>query len=705
MKGAVAAALLLIPGVALAQAPLTLAAWVALDVPNGYESRVAGELARQMPGWEADRLGNLVRTVGEGGPRRLVACALDAPAYAATQITADGYLRVHRIGSGSRHPLWDQAFEAQPVRVLTRTGPVVGVVARANGHFGAQHRDETDLVSADDLWVDVGAGSAGEVEAMGIELLDPIVRRLPPWSFGDEAAGPAAGSRAGCAAVATLATAARAASDPAGSVTFLMSAQQGFGWVGLSAFVARAEPFDRVVVLGPGEPTGRHEQVAATTIRRAGTVLQSRGVEAVTWVAPRVADAGSHVESITRQEAARLLVAAAAAAGLEFDPATPWTPAPAPTPERSDHASPDLTPTSELLDALVDLYAVSGHEADVRSTVLAALPPWARERAVVDDIGNVVVEAGPPGEATVFMAHMDEVGYEVTAIDEDGTVTLAAVGGAVDSAWEGQTALLHFDPEGAPSTAHGSGDDTDPRWKAASLEATAPTPLRGVFLTRDVAETRHPEQMRARFGMDGPALRARGVRPGLAVTSFKDGTRLGGTRFVARGLDDRAGTAALLWAINAIDPDALPGRVIFAWSVHEEGGLIGAGAIARRHGATTRRIYSVDTFVSSDTPLESPHFAHTPLGAGPVLRAIESGGASPDAERDRVREIARAAGIPLQTGLTQGGTDGTWFTFWGAPNQGLSWPGRYSHSPGEVLDLRDLARLGELIAAVAMTGS
>ena len=39
----------------------------------------------------------------------------------------------------------------------------------------------------------------------------------------------------------------------------------------------------------------------------------------------------------------------------------------------------------------------------------------------------------------------------------------------------------------------------------------------------------------------------------------------------------------------------------------------------------------------------------------------------------------------------------------GAPNQGLTWPGRYSHSPGEVLDLRDLDMLSRLIVAVAST--
>jgi putative aminopeptidase FrvX len=34
---------------------------------------------------------------------------------------------------------------------------------------------------------------------------------------------------------------------------------------------------------------------------------------------------------------------------------------------------------------------------------------------------------------------------------------------------------------------------------------------------------------------------------------------------------------------------------------------------------------------------------------------------------------------------------------------GLSWPGRYSHTPGEVLDLRDLDALSRLVAALAAT--
>lgn len=139
-----------------------MASWVAADTATGYEHRTSPALAAAL-GWTADQWGNVVTTVGTGSPHHIVACALDRPGYAITQIRDDGYLRLHRIGRGSRHPLWDQQFEAQHVRIMTATGPVAGVVARSNGHFAQQHARETAIVTADDLWLDAGAESAAEV--------------------------------------------------------------------------------------------------------------------------------------------------------------------------------------------------------------------------------------------------------------------------------------------------------------------------------------------------------------------------------------------------------------------------------------------------------------------------------------------------------------------------------------------------------------
>ena len=56
------------------------------------------------------------------------------------------------------------------MRIFTEQGPVAGVVARSNGHFRQQHSDETDIVTADDLWIDIGAESFEEVEDQLVSL-------------------------------------------------------------------------------------------------------------------------------------------------------------------------------------------------------------------------------------------------------------------------------------------------------------------------------------------------------------------------------------------------------------------------------------------------------------------------------------------------------------------------------------------------------
>ena len=196
-------------------------------------------------------------------------------------------------------------------------------------------------------------------------------------------------------------------------------------------------------------------------------------------------------------------------------------------------------------------------------------------------------------------------------------------------------------------------------------------------------------------------LANRDIRVGQSVTAYKRAARLSGTRVTGRGSDDRTGSTALLWAIRRLRPDSLRHKVIFVWSVQEEGGLNGARYFGDRHGTSLKRVYSVDTFVTSDTPLESPHFAYAPLGSGAVLRALDNGSIVPRDDRDRIIGIARANNIKLQVGTTFGGTDGSAIQIWGPHNIGLSWPGRYSHGPAEVADLRDIEALARLIVAVA----
>jgi putative aminopeptidase FrvX len=148
-----------------------------------------------------------------------------------------------------------------------------------------------------------------------------------------------------------------------------------------------------------------------------------------------------------------------------------------------------------------------------------------------------------------------------------------------------------------------------------------------------------------------------------------------------------------------VDPQTVQNQVTFAWVVEEETGLAGATHIASSSKFDTA--FAVDTFVSTDTPVDIQRLAVARLGAGAVLRVLDSRTVVPPHIVDRVVGIAREAKIPLQLGTTSGGTDASAFSAGGAIDVGLSWPGRYSHSPVEVMDARDLDALVRLILAVA----
>ena len=197
-------------------------------------------------------------------------------------------------------------------------------------------------------------------------------------------------------------------------------------------------------------------------------------------------------------------------------------------------------------------------------------------------------------------------------------------------------------------------------------------------------------------------VEALGLAVGQSITVRKRVMRLAGSRLTVRAMDDRVGCAALVEALKLIDPATLTNQVTFVWSVEEETGLTGATAVANDLRAQkVHTAFAIDTFVSTDTPVDGQRVAHAPLGGGAVLRGMDSQSLVTPSTIDRITALAAEAQVPLQIGVTAGGTDAGPFSAMGAMDVGLSWPGRYSHSPVEVMDLRDATALVRLIAAVA----
>jgi putative aminopeptidase FrvX len=295
----------------------------------------------------------------------------------------------------------------------------------------------------------------------------------------------------------------------------------------------------------------------------------------------------------------------------------------------------------------------------------------------MDTKGNLWATFGSGTEHVVFVAHMDEVGFQVVSIGADGRLLVQPRGGFYPSLWEAQAGLVHTAHEAVPVVFEPRRD-----WYTVA-QRTPPGQLTGFIgaTSRQAAE-------------------ALGVQIGQTVTMPKRMLRLGRHRVLARSLDDRIGCTALLLALRHLNSTTVQRRLTFAWVVEEEIGLVGSRALATTLPDVTR-VYAVDTFVSSDAPLESQRLAFAPLGQGAVLRAMDSGTVVPRPVIDAVLALARSHGIPLQYGMTAGWNDGASFAANGVVNVPLSWPGRYSHSPVEVADLRGIEALVQLIVALA----
>ena len=300
-----------------------------------------------------------------------------------------------------------------------------------------------------------------------------------------------------------------------------------------------------------------------------------------------------------------------------------------------------------LLRELVESYGVSGHEGAVRQEIQRELPPWAKPET--DEDGNLILHLGPPsakGPRILVVAHMDEIGFEVTAIAKDGRLEAVWKGGGELSFFAGHPAIVHSD-------------------NGASLAAIVELP-NGWDNPLQMAPRRTNTVVRVDIGARSADEVAKlGVKIGDWITIPKKYRPLLGTRANGRAFDDRVGDAALISAVWALG-DPLENRdVTFVWSTGEEVGLNGAADVAKRlaaEGHAPDFVFAVDTFVSSDSPLESKRFADAEIGKGFVIRAVDNSNIVPTALVEKVIKLAHANKIPVQFGVTGGGNDGSAFT-------------------------------------------
>jgi putative aminopeptidase FrvX len=299
----------------------------------------------------------------------------------------------------------------------------------------------------------------------------------------------------------------------------------------------------------------------------------------------------------------------------------------------------------------------------------------------VDHMGNLAAtREGPAGAPHIVVsAHADEIGAMVASIEPEGFLRLMALGGVQSRLLEGRAVWVNGQP-GVIGARSGHLTLSSEQGKGVSMS-----------------------DLYVDLGVDSaPEVEALGVRVGDPVVVLSELRNLAGTRVAGKGIDNRASCVLLLNLLRHLHGHDLPCRLTALVAVQEEVGLRGATAAFARLRPDLAIV--IDTFPAAGTPDTRGLAYAARIGKGVLIAPASGGGGRgflmPRAAREAMVVAAQRAGVPYQLAITAGGvTDAAaaHLAAGGIPTLQVNLPRRYSHSPVELLDLRDLAAALSLV--------
>ena len=316
-----------------------------------------------------------------------------------------------------------------------------------------------------------------------------------------------------------------------------------------------------------------------------------------------------------------------------------------------------------LLKTMVAPRAISGREKSMTDKLLPLIAPLT-DKCRTDAMGSIIaVKYGtaPEGERRKIMlsAHMDEIGFLVTNVEENGFIRVTAIGG------------INFVAAAYTTVVFGNG-------------------VKGVLVpeTGVAAADLKAEKVYVDIGAKDKREAERKVKIGDYCALEGGLTRLCGRRVAGRPLDDRVGCAVLIKIAEGLKETPVADDVYFVFSVQEEVGIRGAKTAA--FGIMPDIGIAYDVTGTGDTPGASGMVCS--VGAGAAIKIRDN---TILCDYELVQEFAAVAkenDIKHQFEiLLYGGTDAAAMQMTGAGVRtgALSIPTRYIHSGVEMLDAAD----------------
>ena len=334
--------------------------------------------------------------------------------------------------------------------------------------------------------------------------------------------------------------------------------------------------------------------------------------------------------------------------------------------------------TLELFKTLTELPGTSGSEHLVRKFMREQLQKYSDE-VVQDRLGGIfgLKKGNEKGPVVMVAGHMDEVGFMVTSITDNGMIRFQTLGG-----WWSQVLLAQrvqiITNNGPVIGVVGS----IPPHLLDDSQRNKPMDIKNMLI--DIGADDKEDAIRI------------GIIPGQQIVPICPFTPMANEKkILAKAWDNRYGCGLAIELLKELQGEQLPNILYSGANVQEEVGLRGAQTAANMIKPDI--FFALDASPANDASGDKNEFGQ--LGKGTLLRIYDRSMVTHKGMREFLLDTAESNGIPYQYFISQGGTDAgrVHTSNEGVPSAVVGICSRYIHTHASIIHVDDYAAAKELL--------
>ncbi len=338
----------------------------------------------------------------------------------------------------------------------------------------------------------------------------------------------------------------------------------------------------------------------------------------------------------------------------------------------------DIMINISLLAEVCKIPGAPGFEQPIRSFIMEHISGKVDD-VYTDSMGNVIAyKKGKKDKKVMIAAHMDEISFIVTHIDDEGFIKFQPLGGFDPKTLTAQRVIIHGNKDIIGVMA------SKPIHIMKPEERKKVPDLNDYFIDTGMTA----EEVKKVVFIGAPITRERElIEMGDCVNS--------------KSLDNRVSVFALLEAIKELEDKEVPYDTYGVFTVQEEVGL--RGATVASSGIEPDFGIALDTTIAYDLPGANPHEVVTKLGHGTAIKILDGMTIADYRMVNYLKNIANKDDIPYQLEiLPAGGTDTASIQRsgkGGAIAGAISIPTRHLHQVIEMAHTKDIRHSIDLLKA------